>query len=57
MTVYKERGWEHDWVASTLGHGERMCRRCKMTNRESWVLGRCQVPPAEKTKEQDDEDR
>lgn len=38
----------HDWVKSTLGHGETMCRRCKITNREAGVLGRmneCDVPP------------
>lgn len=29
----------HDWVKSTLGHGETMCSRCKITNREAAVLG------------------
>jgi hypothetical protein len=29
----------HDWTESTLGHGELMCRRCRMTNREAAVLG------------------
>jgi len=30
---------KHDWIKSTLGHGETMCRRCGMTNREAAVLG------------------
>jgi hypothetical protein len=37
----------HDWTKSTLGHGESMCRRCKITNREAAVLGKlndCDVP-------------
>lgn len=25
---------DHDWKPSTLGHGETMCTRCKITNRE-----------------------
>lgn len=29
----------HDWIASTLGHGETMCRVCKVTNREAAVIG------------------
>lgn len=29
----------HDWIPSTLGHGEVMCRNCKITNREAAVLG------------------
>lgn len=29
----------HKWIKSTLGHGEAMCKRCLMTNREAWVLG------------------
>lgn len=28
----------HDWVKSTYGHGEQMCRRCGVTNREAAVL-------------------
>lgn len=38
----------HDWTASTLGHGETMCARCKITNREAAVLGEmnsCPVRP------------
>lgn len=37
----------HDWVKSTLGHGEAMCSRCLITNREAAVLGKlnaCDVP-------------
>lgn len=30
---------QHEWVKSTLGHGESMCRRCFVTNREAAVLG------------------
>lgn len=39
---------EHDWQPSTLGHGETMCSRCKITNREAAVLGElnsCPVAP------------
>lgn len=41
---------QHDWVKSTLGHGEQMCSRCKITNREAAALGQlndCDVPPTE----------
>lgn len=40
---------QHDWIPSTLGHGETMCRRCFVTNREAAVLGianECDTPPA-----------
>ena len=30
---------QHDFVKSTLGHGETMCRHCKGTNRELAALG------------------
>lgn len=38
---------QHDWVKSTLGHGETMCSRCKVTNREAAAIGmvECDVPP------------
>lgn len=39
---------QHNWVSSTLGHGETMCSRCWVTNREAAVLGiadTCDVPP------------
>lgn len=39
----------HDWIPSRLGHGETMCRRCCVTNREAAVLGilySCPTPPA-----------
>lgn len=39
---------QHDWIKSTLGHGETMCSRCFITNREAAVLGKsndCDVPP------------
>lgn len=38
---------QHDWVKSTLGHGETMCSRCFITNREAAVIGAseiCNVP-------------
>lgn len=38
---------DHDWVKSTLGHGEQMCRRCFGTNRELAALGmlsHCDAP-------------
>ncbi len=30
---------QHNWIPSTLGHGETMCSRCFITNREAAVLG------------------
>jgi hypothetical protein len=39
---------QHDWVHSTLGHGDTMCSRCKITNREAAALGEmneCSAPP------------
>lgn len=44
----KHGGPPHDWTPSTLGHGEKMCKRCSMTNREATALGkseRCDMPP------------
>lgn len=34
----KPKAVPHDWVPSTLGHGETMCLRCYMTNREAAAL-------------------
>lgn len=34
----------HDWVPSTHGHGETMCSRCRITNREAAVLGETNGP-------------
>lgn len=51
---------QHDWVPSTLGHGETMCRRCFVTNREAAVLGTlnyCDVPPKESKDGSQDHDR
>lgn len=39
---------QHHWIKSTLGHGEEMCSRCFITNREAAALGVsnvCDVPP------------
>ena len=30
---------QHEWITSTLGHGEQMCRHCKVTNREAAAIG------------------
>lgn len=40
---------QHDWIKSTLGHGETMCSRCKVTNREAAAIGMddCDAPPPE----------
>lgn len=37
---------QHAWIPSTLGHGETMCRRCFVTNREAAAVGmtECDVP-------------
>jgi hypothetical protein len=40
---------QHNWVRSTLGHGDVMCSKCYITNREAVVLGLpniCDVPDA-----------
>ncbi len=29
----------HNWIASTLGHGETYCTQCHATNREIMVIG------------------
>ena len=36
---------QHDWISSTLGHGEMMCSRCKITNREAAALGEHECAP------------
>lgn len=39
---------QHDWIKSTLGHGNAMCRRCFVTDMEAGALGitnSCDVPP------------
>lgn len=28
----------HEWVMSTVGHGEYQCKHCLITNREAWAL-------------------
>jgi hypothetical protein len=57
---------QHDWIKSTLGHGETMCSSCFITNREAAALGKtneCDVPPTvpkaanENIPNYDDEDR
>lgn len=41
----------HEWIISTLGHGELMCRNCRITNREAAALGKltCDAPVKDKT--------
>lgn len=34
----------HEWVKSTLGHGEQMCAHCGVTNREAAVFGELDAP-------------
>lgn len=29
----------HEWIPSTLGHGDAMCRFCKITHREAAAIG------------------
>jgi hypothetical protein len=51
-----ETVFKHNWVRSTLGHGDTMCSKCKITNREAAVLGKlnmCEVPDAEAKDERD----
>lgn len=37
---------QHDWVKSTLGHGNTMCRRCCVTDLEAAAIGmtECDAP-------------
>lgn len=41
----------HDWVPSKLGHGESMCRKCMITNREAAALGRMNTCSVEAPRE------
>jgi hypothetical protein len=34
----------HEWILSTLGHGETMCKFCHITNREAAVLRQTDEP-------------
>ncbi len=38
---------QHTWIPSTLGHGETMCAKCFVTNREAAAIGmlECDAPP------------
>ena len=48
----------HEWVPSRLGHGETMCARCFVTNREAAVLGlmeRCSRPEADPARQKKEE--
>lgn len=38
---------QHDWIKSTLGHGDLMCRRCFVTSLEAAAIGmtECEPPP------------
>ncbi len=39
---------QHDWIKSTLGHGNTMCSRCFVTDLEAAAIGmvECDVPPS-----------
>ncbi len=39
ITQLEKAPTPHDWIPSTLGHGDVMCRRCRVTNREAAVIG------------------
>lgn len=50
---------KHDWIPSTLGHGETMCSRCCVTNREAAVLGiadECDMPTPPQLAANDEDD-
>lgn len=32
----------HNWIASTVGHGEKQCSNCRITNREADAIGSMQ---------------
>src|SRR5580693_8263066 len=60
MAKQQGNDMQHDWVPSTLGHGETMCSRCFVTNREAAVLGCanvCDVPPPKAANENWPQDR
>jgi hypothetical protein len=35
---------QHDWIPSTLGHGNLMCRRCWATDLEAAAIGLIDCP-------------
>lgn len=47
---------EHVWIKSELGHGETMCAKCMMTNREAAVLAQheCLLPSGANVIDPDD---
>lgn len=36
---------QHDWIKSTLGHGNTMCRRCWVTDMEAAAIGMAECDP------------
>jgi hypothetical protein len=51
---------QHDWTTSTLGHGETLCSRCFITNREAAALGllnTCDAPSPKVANENWPQDR
>ncbi len=49
ITQLEEAPTPHDWIPSTLGHGEVMCRWCCVTNREAAVIGTLNKCDADRT--------
>lgn len=55
MMFGKKTGIPHEWISSTLGHGDLMCKKCMITSAEARVLGLvndCQHEPATPSQEQ-----
>ena len=49
---------QHDWIPSTLGHGNVMCRRCCVTDLEAAAIGmtECDAPPPKAANQNTDPD-
>ena len=43
---------QHDWIPSTLGHGNLMCRRCRATDLEAAAIGLSACPGARQVDQQ-----
>lgn len=49
---------QHTWIPSTLGHGETMCAKCFVTNREAVAIGMVECdPPAPKAANENVQDQ
>lgn len=45
MLISSDTFRAHEWETSQLGHGEYMCKNCKITNREAAVINAYECKP------------